>query len=266
MTFNEKFKKFLATEDYGGHPVQSPPATGYQSIDGPERGAFNFANPEYLDGLNFYLHQLSKSPYLNPYGILQQVRGKLNLIGLDFDKPLFVGDKGVVAMPLKGWGGRTGYLDNKGTIGTDDGISHILPGGLKIVFTFEKTNGQYYLSVKAEKGQVDGDGPIYDSHPSFPHDTVVGPVKESTTLHVLKTPYKPATKDQMHDELANRGFSGPHHDWEGSHYRKGDHAIFAGDYHFEAQKNGKTVATSGSVPPHKHGYECAVDYVKRRDL
>jgi hypothetical protein len=178
MTLRKKFELFLATEDYGGRPSVGPPATGYQAIDDVDRTAWNFNNPEFLDGLNFYLSQLQGHLYINPYGILQQLRGKLQLVGLDFDKPLFVGEKGTVDVEVRGWGGRSGYLDNKGTIGNDDGISHIVPEGLKLVFVFSKTQGRYALSATIEKGHAKN-GREYHSNASFPHDVDVSQAKHN---------------------------------------------------------------------------------------
>jgi hypothetical protein len=173
MDLNKRFEQFM--EDYGGTPNVGPPSPGYTAIDDVDANVQDLGNAEWIDKLNYYLSQLSNQPYINPYGVLQQLRMKLNMIGLDFERPLFVGDSGEVDSKLSMGAGRNGYLDlHKGTIGHDDGISNRVPGGLKIHFSFAKANGRYSINAKIVAGKVDN-GDDHES-PAFPVNPV-GPTK-----------------------------------------------------------------------------------------
>ena len=99
-----------------------------------------FNSPEVVEKLNKWVGTLAGS-YVLPENAIHTLRSSLMKIGLTFDQvPAFTEDKGEVNMPLTLFGGRFGKgVDTPHEeFEQDDGISHMVEGGLALVIGYEK--------------------------------------------------------------------------------------------------------------------------------
>tara|TARA_R110000744_G_scaffold191725_1_gene310914 strand:- start:48 stop:497 length:450 start_codon:yes stop_codon:yes gene_type:complete len=97
-------------------------------------------NPAVLKRLNAIVGGIADHEYLVAEHAIERLRGSLNKIGLSFGTtPTMEGSSGSFSMPLSLFGGRFGkdgdtpydeFLD-------DDGISHIIEGGLSLNISYE---------------------------------------------------------------------------------------------------------------------------------
>ena len=113
------------------------------SYHGPERNEVSLANPAVIEKLNALMGYILKEDQLDHQNAIAQVRSSLTKIGLTFDQvPLFVEASGSVELPLTLYGGRFGKDGNTphGEFLQDDGLSHIVEGGLKLVIKYTKTD------------------------------------------------------------------------------------------------------------------------------
>jgi len=167
----QKAKTFRDLMEWVGfNTAEVAPMATVQSVDSVDNGAMYVEDPMNLDMLNAYCHQINTQQFVNPYFPLNALWSKLNLIGLNFDSRsiTFVGDHGVQEAPLTQYGGRYGFVGPEDTFGQDDGISHRLPGGLKIVIRFTKQSGIYTLDAQIVGGE------------SAPADTVTEAISRPT--------------------------------------------------------------------------------------
>lgn len=132
-------------------------STTVQAVDDVDTAAFAVEEPDVLDKLNAYCHEIAHRQYINPYYALNTLWRKLSLIGLDFNlkSVMLTGIAGQTTVPLTRFGGRYGYLPHQHTtdgklIHNDDGFN--FPGGLNIVFSWVKTAGVYSLDAHIEHG------------------------------------------------------------------------------------------------------------------
>ena len=100
-----------------------------------------FTNPDVVEKLNKWLGTIAGS-YVLPEDAIHRLRSSLLKIGLTFDTvPAFTEEKGSIKMPLTLFGGRFGkgletpYEEFE----QDDGISHMVEGGLALVIGYEKS-------------------------------------------------------------------------------------------------------------------------------
>ena len=104
--------------------------------------AGGFADPAVIMKINALMGQIIKEDQVDSMGAIGQIRNSLSKIGLTFDqvKP-FTEAKGEIILPLTLFGGRFGkdgdtpydqFLE-------DDGLSHVVEGGLKLHISYEKT-------------------------------------------------------------------------------------------------------------------------------
>lgn len=163
MDIQKKFQTFLkedvadSGQCYGRAMLGAPP--GIPSVDDVTVNAANIQDPGVIDSLNAFLGAVSHTPVLNPYFAAKRIQDKLSMIGLSFDIPHFVSDRGSVEKPVSQFGGRSGYLEPKKAnefgypdLTKDDGISHRIPGGLNIKFTWTKFKGLTTLDVQLVPG------------------------------------------------------------------------------------------------------------------
>lgn len=148
----------------GFNTPEVAPMTTTQAVDDVDTAAHSVEHDDVLDKLNAYCQSLTHQQYMNPYYPLHTLWRKLSLIGINFNLKalMLIGDSGHVSVPLTQFGGRYGILDlendplglghDHGYVQQDDGISHRLPGGLKLTVAFVKTGGVYSLSAKIEHG------------------------------------------------------------------------------------------------------------------
>ena len=100
-----------------------------------------FTNPDVVEKLNKWVGTIAGS-YVLPEDAIHRLRSSLLKIGLTFDTvPAFTEEKGSIKMPLTLFGGRFGkgletpYEEFE----QDDGISHMVEGGLALVIGYEKS-------------------------------------------------------------------------------------------------------------------------------
>ena len=97
------------------------------------------SNPEVLKKLNVWVGTIAGS-YVLPEDAVSKLRSSLMKIGLTFDAvPMMEGESGTVELPLSLFGGRFGKeVDTPhNEFVQDDGISHMIEGGLTLVIGYE---------------------------------------------------------------------------------------------------------------------------------
>ena len=97
-------------------------------------------NPAMLKRLNAIVGQIGNHEYLVAEHAISRLRGTLNKIGLSFgDVPQMEGTSGTFDLPLTRFGGRFGKDENTpyDQFLDDDGISHIIEGGLTMKIRYE---------------------------------------------------------------------------------------------------------------------------------
>jgi len=97
-------------------------------------------NPAMLKRLNAIVGQIGNHEYLVAEHAIGRLRGTLNKIGLSFgDVPQMEGSSGSFDLPLSRFGGRFGKDENTpyDQFLDDDGISHIIEGGLTMKIRYE---------------------------------------------------------------------------------------------------------------------------------
>ena len=130
----KRFKEVLSETSRGGGglmPQYGRYAVGY--------------SPSVISKINAIIGRYTVEDLVDPYVQIHSIRGTLNNLGLTFDQiddDSFVESKGSMSYPLTAFGGRFGkdvdtphdeFLD-------DDGISHIIEGGLSLHISYEKTD------------------------------------------------------------------------------------------------------------------------------
>ena len=97
-------------------------------------------DPSMLKRLNAIVGQIGNHEYLVAEHAINRLRGTLNKIGLSFDNvPQMEGSSGSFELPLSRFGGRFGKDENTpyDQFLDDDGISHIVEGGLTMKIRYE---------------------------------------------------------------------------------------------------------------------------------
>ena len=97
-------------------------------------------DPSMLKRLNAIVGQIGNHEYLVAEHAINRLRGTLNKIGLSFDNvPQMEGSSGTFDLPLSRFGGRFGKDENTpyDQFLDDDGISHIIEGGLTMKIRYE---------------------------------------------------------------------------------------------------------------------------------
>jgi len=98
------------------------------------------ANPAVLKRLNAYVGTIGNQEYLLPEHALHILRSRLMRVGLGMeDPPVMEGKSGSFDLPLNKFGGRFGKDGNTpyDEFLNDDGISHIIEGGLTLKVSYE---------------------------------------------------------------------------------------------------------------------------------
>jgi hypothetical protein len=98
------------------------------------------ANPAVLRRLSAIVGQIGNHEYLVAEHAIERLRGTLNKIGLSFPAtPTMEGTSGSFDLPLTLMGGRFGKDGNTpfDEFLDDDGISHIIEGGLTLKVSYE---------------------------------------------------------------------------------------------------------------------------------
>ena len=132
----KSFKSYLREKTYtGAGPDDSH---GIDSDTGTATG--DVTNPETLRRLNAYIGTIGNMEYLLPEHALNRLKTQLMKVGLSFGEiPAMEGMNGSFDLPLTRFGGRFGKDENTPSdeFINDDGISHIIEGGLALKIQYE---------------------------------------------------------------------------------------------------------------------------------
>ena len=106
------------------------------AVEDSALGAHNIDNPDVLKRVNAFVGAISEREFIKPQHAIDELREKLNRIGLNVSAVDMNGDNGKVTAEVKQFGGRFGK-DTDGSDINDDGISHRKEGGLKLEVSYE---------------------------------------------------------------------------------------------------------------------------------
>ena len=112
-----------------------------------------YSDPSVVKKLNAWVGTIAGS-YALPEDAIHKLRSSLSNIGLSFDEvPMIEGGSGSHELPLTSFGGRFGKGVNTphDEFEVDDGISHQVEGGLKLVIGYEmQEDNSCRLSARIE--------------------------------------------------------------------------------------------------------------------
>tara|TARA_B100000683_G_scaffold149721_1_gene144916 strand:- start:814 stop:1260 length:447 start_codon:yes stop_codon:yes gene_type:complete len=132
-TFKQHVKEGHNQAKYGAGNVGA--ATSNAVEDG-NIGAHNIQDSEVLKRVNAFVGSIAEREYMKPQFAVDELREKLQRIGLTVSPVDMIGDSGKVTAEVKQFGGRFGK-DTDGSDINDDGISHRKEGGLKMEVSYE---------------------------------------------------------------------------------------------------------------------------------
>ena len=106
------------------------------SVEDSSIGVHNIQDADVLKRVNGFVGAIAEREYLKPQFAFDELREKLQRIGLTVSPCDITGDSGKVTAEVKQFGGRFGK-DTDGSDINDDGISHKKEGGLKMEVSYE---------------------------------------------------------------------------------------------------------------------------------
>jgi len=106
------------------------------SVEDSALGPHNIQDPDVLKRVNAFVGSIAEGEYMRPQFAIDELREKLQRIGLTVSPVDMEGDNGKVTAEVKQFGGRFGK-DTDGSDINDDGISHKKEGGLKLNVEYE---------------------------------------------------------------------------------------------------------------------------------
>ena len=115
------------------HSVGTPEVN---SVEDGNIGVHNIHDQKVLDRVNAFVGSIADREYLKPQFAIDELREKLQRVGLTVSDVALEGDKGKLTAEVKQFGGRFGK-DTDGSDINDDGISHKKEGGLKMSIDYE---------------------------------------------------------------------------------------------------------------------------------
>ena len=134
----KSFKSYI--KEASGFPT-SPSIESPNNLGGSlEVNPTDVGDPAMLKRLNAIVGTIGNHEYLVGEHAVARLRGTLNKIGLSFgDTPQMEGMSGSFDLPLSRFGGRFGKDENTpyDEFLDDDGISHIIEGGLTMKIRYE---------------------------------------------------------------------------------------------------------------------------------
>ena len=134
----KSFKKYI--KEASGFPT-GPVGENPNNVGGSlEVNPTDVGDPSMLKRLNAIVGTIGNHEYLVAEHAISRLRGTLNKIGLSFPEvPQMEGSSGSFDLPLSRFGGRFGKDENTpyNEFLKDDGISHIIEGGLKLNIQYE---------------------------------------------------------------------------------------------------------------------------------
>ena len=134
----KSFKSYI--KEASGFPT-GPVGENPNNVGGSlEVNPTDVGDPAMLKRLNAIVGQIGNHEYLVAEHAISRLRGTLNNIGLSFgDVPQMEGSSGSFDLPLTLFGGRYGKTGTEAPdeITNDDGISHMIEGGLSLKLRYE---------------------------------------------------------------------------------------------------------------------------------
>ena len=134
----KSFKSFVKEDS--GFPT-GPVGENPNNLGGSlETNPADLGNPLVRKRLSAIVGQIGNMEYIMPEHAVNRLRGSLNKIGLSFpETPMMEGESGSFDLPLTLFGGRFGKDENTpyDEFLNDDGISHMVEGGLKLKVDYE---------------------------------------------------------------------------------------------------------------------------------
>ena len=127
------FKQHVNEHSYSGGQVG---AATSNSVEDGASGAHNIQDAAVLQKVNAFVGSIAEREYLQPQFAVDELREKLQRIGLTCSACVLEGPSGKETVELKQFGGRFGK-DTDGSDINDDGISHRKEGGLKMEVSYE---------------------------------------------------------------------------------------------------------------------------------
>jgi len=134
------FKKFLNEASGfpgGGHSGEHPTNLAGEVTDTLGSDVFNSQN---LKRINSIIGTIGNMEYLIPEHAVERLRNSLTKINITFPKtPKMEEKSGSFELPLTLFGGRYGKtgMEKPGEVVNDDGISHMVEGGLALKLRYE---------------------------------------------------------------------------------------------------------------------------------
>ena len=131
-------------KDFKSYLNEQHPANNYSMHDS-DYNLVDISDDVVVRRLNSFLGNISNMEHMMPEQLVYTLRNRLETIGISFpkvDNSVFNEDSGEVSMPLSQYGGRFGKdLDTPhNEFLNDDGISHVVEGGLSLHISYEKTD------------------------------------------------------------------------------------------------------------------------------
>ena len=117
----------------------SPLGVGSETANSVEDGSIgvhNIEDADILKRVNAFVGSIAEREFIKPQQAVDELREKLQRIGLTVSPVDLNGDSGKVTAEVKQFGGRFGK-DTDGSDINDDGISHKKEGGLKLEVSYE---------------------------------------------------------------------------------------------------------------------------------
>ena len=141
-TLDEKRDTFATFSPMAGQGVEP----WYHS--NPKSG--DFSDPNVIRALNSFVGTLTRATSrgtLIPEESINKLRSSLSKVGISFGEvPMLEGTKGSLEFPLTSYGGRFGKLPETphDEFVNDDGISHMVEGGLTLIIGYEMLEDNSY--------------------------------------------------------------------------------------------------------------------------
>ena len=127
------FKQHVKEGSYMGGQVG---VSTSNAVEDSALGPHNIQDPDVLKRVNAFVGSIADREFIKPQHAVDELREKLQRIGLTVSPVDMNGDNGKVTAEVKQFGGRFGK-DTDGSDINDDGISHKKEGGLKLEVSYE---------------------------------------------------------------------------------------------------------------------------------
>jgi|TARA_R100000789_G_scaffold848_2_gene3001 hypothetical protein len=140
------FKKFVKEETLDEATFMTTMAT----LQDPNPNPGDYSDPKVVKALNSFVGTVTRATHhgtMIPEHVIAKMRNSLSKVGLSFDEvPMLEGASGSFELPLTSYGGRFGKGVNTphNEFESDDGISHMVEGGLTLVLAYTMLEDNSY--------------------------------------------------------------------------------------------------------------------------